>query len=140
MKEQVIHIIIKDKTASLRTAEFKEMKFPMNCKKDLEQLIKLMVDRYGIEITISVNYIDRKKVHHFNNEYIRKVIYPKYKRYKRIVYNPDRMVEVSVSNKDAKQDKLDRIMRDIQRARKDGNVSRDKALCEQYLRLAGYSS
>ena len=138
--EQVVHIIIKDNTASLRTAEFEEMEFPVNCRKDLDQLIKLMVDRYGIEITISVNYIDRKKVHHFNNEYIRRVIYPKYKKHRRIVYNPDRMIEVSVSNKDAKQDKLDRLMRDIKRARKDGNVSKDKALCKQYLRLAGYSN
>ena len=47
------------------------------------------------------------------------------------------MVEESVSNKDAKQDKLERLMRDIQRARKDGNTSRDKALCKQYLRLSG---
>ena len=48
------------------------------------------------------------------------------------------MIEVSVSNKDIKQDKLDRLMRDIERARKDGNDSKDRALCKQYLRLAGY--
>ena len=134
--EQVVHIIIKDKTASLKTAEFKEMKFPVNCRKDLDQLIKLMVDRYGIEITISVNYIDRKKVHHFNNEYIRKVIYPIYKKYKRIVYRPDKLITVSVSNKDIKQDKLDRLMIQIQKARSNGNEALDDRLCKQYLKIA----
>ena len=138
METEVIHIIVKDKKASLRTAEFKEMLFPMNSSKNLDQLINLMVDRYGIEITISVNYIDRKKVHHFNNEYIRRIIYPTYKKHRRIFYKPDKMITVSVSEKDVRQDKLERLMRDIQRARKDGNVSRDKSLCKQYMRLAGY--
>ena len=138
MEIEVVNIIILNRKAKVKSSYFpKDLVFPYSNKKDLINIINLIVDNYGIEITISVNDKDKGKTYTFNNEYIRKVIYPRYKKYKRIVYNPDRMIEVSVSNKDAKQDKLERLMRDIQRARKDGNTSRDKALCKQYLRLSG---
>ena len=135
MNVDTISIVIVGKKATVKTPD-EDAVWNVKTNKDLDQLIKLVIDRYGIQCNIRINNKNTGKVNTFNNHYIRKVIYPIYKKYKRIVYRPDKLITVSVSNKDIKQDKLDRLMIQIQKARSNGNEALDDRLCKQYLKIA----
>jgi len=136
MNIDTISIVIIGKKATVKTPDIEGIVWNVKTNKDLDQLIKLVIDRYGIQCNIRINNKNTGKVNTFNNHYIRKVIYPTYKRHKRIVYRPDKLITVSVSNKDIKKDKLDKLVRQIKRARSVGNKALDDSLCKQYLKIA----
>ena len=137
MERQIVHITIKDSKAVVRIVEDKVFSWTVRSKSDLEELIKLTKDKYGKDTTISINYIDKGKNITINSNYIRKVIYPLFRQYKRIRYEPDRLIEVSVSNKDIQKDRVRRLKQDIVRARKSGNISLVDRLFDEYLKLSG---
>jgi len=135
MKTEIVYIILKDSKATIRVASGKVLSWTIKSKADLEELIELIKDRYGKDTMISINYIDKGKNVTINSNYVRKIIYPLFKQYKRIKYNPDRLIEVSVSNKDIKQDRLERLQRDMVRAKKCGNKGLMSKLFRQYLKF-----
>jgi len=137
MERQIVHITIKDSKAVVRIVEDKVFSWTVRSKSDLEELIKLTKDKYGKDTIISINYIDKGKNVTINSNYVRKIIYPLFRQYKRIRYEPDRLIEVSVSNKDIQKDRVRRLKQDIVRARKSGNISLVDRLFDEYLKLSG---
>ena len=135
MEAEVVHIIIKGRTAFVRSAHSEEIDFPLNSKANLNRLISFIKSKHGEDIMITINYIDKGKCITINSNKLRTIIYPKFKQYKRIKYNPDRLIEVSVSNKDIKQDRLERLQRDMVRAKKCGDIGLMDRLFDQYLKL-----
>jgi len=137
MERQIVHITIKDSKAVVRIVEDKVFSWTVKGRADLEELIKLTKDKYGKDTIISINYIDKGKNVTINSNYVRKIIYPLFRQYKRIRYEPDRLIEVSVSNKDIQKDRVRRLKQDIVRARKSGNISLVDRLFDEYLKLSG---
>jgi len=137
MKTEIVYIILKDSKATIRVASGKVLSWTIKSKADLEELIELIKDKYGKDTMISINYIDKGKNVTINSNYVRKIIYPLFRQYKRIRYEPDRLIEVSVSNKDIQKDRVRRLKQDIVRARKSGNISLVDRLFDEYLKLSG---
>ena len=135
MEAEVVHIIIKGRTAFVRSADLEEIDFPFKSKAGLNRLIGYIKSKHGEDIMITINYIDKGKCITINSNKLRTIIYPLFKQYKRIRYIPDRLVEVSVSNKDIKQDRLERLQRDMVRAKKRGDIGLMDRLFDQYLKL-----
>ncbi len=135
MEAEVVHIIIKGRTAFVRSADLEEIDFPLNSKASLNRLIGFIKSKHGKDIMITINYIDKGKCITINSNKLRTVIYPLFKQYKRIRYNPDRLIEVSVSNKDIMQDRLERLQRDMVRAKKRGDKGLMSKLFRQYLKF-----
>ena len=136
MERQIVHITIKDSKAVVRIVEDKVFSWTVKGRADLEELIKLTKDKYGKDTIISINYIDKGKNVTINSNYVRKIIYPLFKQYKRIRYVPDRLIEVSVSNKDIQKDRIEKLKRDVVRARKSGDISLMDRLFDEYLKLS----
>ena len=136
MKTEIVHITLKDSKATVRIASGKVLSWTIKSKADLEELIELTKDRYGEDTMININYIDKGKNVTINSNYVRKIIYPLFKQYKRIRYVPDKLIEVSVSNKDIQKDRIEKLKRDVVRARKSGDISLMDRLFDEYLKLS----
>ena len=137
MNINTVSIVIVGDKATLKTPDVKDTTWTVKTNRDLQPLIKVAIDRYGIQCNIRINNTNTGKITTFNNEYVRRVIYPTYIKHKRVVYRPDRLVTISVSDKDIKQEKLDRLTRQIEKAMANGDKDTDAKLCKLYLKTAG---
>ena len=119
----------------VRIGNDKKIGWSIKSKYDLEELIKMIQDKYGKDTQISMTYVEKGLTKTINSELVKDMVFPTINRYKRIRYEPDRMVEVSVSNKDIQAERIERLKRSIFRARKSGNEALVDSLFDEYLKL-----
>ena len=135
-RQKIVQIsIFVGQRSIVRIGNDKKIGWSIKSKYDLEELIKMIQDKYGKDTQISMTYVEKGLTKTINSELVKDMVFPTINRYKRIRYEPDRMVEVSVSNKDIQAERIERLKRSIFRARKSGNEALVDSLFDEYLKL-----